>query len=347
MNGIVLAAIAWLGIFSSVNDVSTRYYPLVQKESNIEVVMVSPVYSRATEKKGLAQFRIGALNGIKSVTINGNKPESVDRQIFTSSFWHQQGENRFTVVVTDNLDVTATFKFHAKMDVDLTYHVPILKYHYIAQHPSNELYLEPELFDQQMKYLSDNGYHSITFAQLNDHLLRGTPLPSKAIIISFDDGYYNMYTNAYPILKKYGFVGSFGIITGKVQVKAGTRVYMNWGEIQQMSAAGMEMVSHTVNHKELQKLNDAELTAELRDSKAVLEQKLGKPVKTVIYPSGGVSDAVVKKAKLLGYESGRINSLPKAFESRYPSANTLFYLSSIGLYKGDDSTVLAKYLKEY
>jgi peptidoglycan/xylan/chitin deacetylase (PgdA/CDA1 family) len=315
---------------------------LLNEESlAIKVEMIEPVYNVTNKKTGIAKFKVTTPYGIKSVFINDIEVMKEDGDIYSLPFEHQEGSNIFNISVTDNNDIVAKQSFN--WQINIRYYVPILKYHHISNELTNSLYEQPELFDEQMKYLHENGYNSITFEQLNDYLLREVELPPKSIIISFDDGYYDNYTNAFPILQKYGFIGSIGVITGKVEPEGRTkRMYLKWSEIQTMSAAGIEIVSHSVNHKELDKLNDADLTIEIRDSKTTLEQKLGKAVKTIIYPYGMENENVIQKAKEYGYEAGRGNVV-----TSYPSKEGIYNLPAIGIYRDMGANELKLELDRY
>ena len=81
--------------------------------------------------------------------------------------------------------------------------VPVLNYHQINDRDENALTVHTDQFEAQMKYLADNGYHTITPEDMVDAWENGTELPDKPVIITFDDGYADNYRNAYPILKKY------------------------------------------------------------------------------------------------------------------------------------------------
>ncbi len=114
-------------------------------------------------------------------------------------------------------------------------HVPIMMYHYISPAPTHDLLMltltvTPTLFAQQLDYLKQQGYQTITFNQLFDALYYGGPLPKKPIILTFDDGYEDVYQFALPILKAHGYSGMFYIITGKV----GWQGYMNWNELHSL-----------------------------------------------------------------------------------------------------------------
>jgi hypothetical protein len=98
--------------------------------------------------------------------------------------------------------------------------VTILTYHSIEPKPAKKeapmtlhYRIDPKVFEQQMKYLKDNGYSTITFNTLVHYVKDGTPIPEKSVVLTFDDGWKNQYTYGVPVLKKYGFTGTFFIIT--------------------------------------------------------------------------------------------------------------------------------------
>ena len=91
--------------------------------------------------------------------------------------------------------------------------VPVLNYHQINDRDENSLTVHTDEFDEQMKYLSDNGYHAITPEEMMDAWENGTPLPEKPVILTFDDGYVDNYKNAYPILEKYNLKGTIFLIS--------------------------------------------------------------------------------------------------------------------------------------
>ncbi len=171
--------------------------------------------------------------------------------------------------------------------------VPILMYHYISGVPDNDpnpelrqgLSVSPELFNQQLDYLKHAGFHSVTFNQLMNALYYGAPLPRKPLILTFDDGYLDGYTAAYPALKAHGLSGMFYIITGKV----GWQGQMSWPQLREMLANGMQMGSHTVHHVEMGKTYVA--SPELANQEALVSQKdlhdqLGISIQHFCYPYG-------------------------------------------------------------
>ncbi len=182
--------------------------------------------------------------------------------------------------------------------------VPILMYHHLADLPPSASELDrtwtvsPREFDAQMSWLAQNGYHSITFAQLVAHLKRGQPLVGKPVLISFDDGWAEQYSVAFSTLKKYNLVGAFFVYTNAL----GYGQFMTWQQVEEMSAAGMEFGSHTLSHPHLRALTAEAATKEIADSKAILEKHLGKPVIAFDYPSGEYNTAVIDLVRQAGYQ---------------------------------------------
>jgi peptidoglycan/xylan/chitin deacetylase (PgdA/CDA1 family) len=103
------------------------------------------------------------------------------------------------------------------------------------------------------------------------------------VILTFDDGYSDHYSQAFPILKQHAMTGAFAIITGFVE---GGGDYMSWAQIKEMSDAGMEMMSHTVTHIDLNGSDDPTAAGQMRDSRAALEEHTGKAADFFVYPAG-------------------------------------------------------------
>jgi peptidoglycan/xylan/chitin deacetylase (PgdA/CDA1 family) len=178
--------------------------------------------------------------------------------------------------------------------VSRTVAVPILMYHYISGVPANDpnpvlrqsLSVSPELFNQQLDYLKQQGFHSVTLNQLMNALYYGLSLPDKPIILTFDDGYPDGYTAAYPALQAHGFSGVFYIITGKV----GWEGQMNWDQLRELLANGMQIGSHTVNHRDMGNTYLASIDLanwEAQVSQKDLQDHLGISIQHFCYPNGG------------------------------------------------------------
>ncbi len=92
--------------------------------------------------------------------------------------------------------------------------IPVLMYHSIDYEKNNELRIPKDKFREQMQYLKDNGFHPITLDELYSNIVFNTTLQDKPIVLTFDDGYSDNYTNAYPVLKEFGFKATVFVITG-------------------------------------------------------------------------------------------------------------------------------------
>jgi peptidoglycan/xylan/chitin deacetylase (PgdA/CDA1 family) len=171
-----------------------------------------------------------------------------------------------------------------------TAEVPILMYHYISASPSAQdrirygLSVPPEMFDAQLKLLHDNGYSTITLRDLYHHLAIGAPLPEKPIILTFDDGYLDHYTNAFPILQKYGMIGTFFVLTGPAD--EGQPAYLSWNMIQEMSNAGMDIQLHSRAHLDMRNRSYEWLVFQIIGGRQSIEGHTGQPVNFIAYPSG-------------------------------------------------------------
>lgn len=162
--------------------------------------------------------------------------------------------------------------------------VPILMYHHVADSPVNSMVVPLKQFGEELAYLQQKRYNSITMTDLMNALYYGMPLPDRPIIISFDDGYGDAYVGAFPLLKKYGFIGTFALISNVIgYTKEG---YLSADQVREMAAAGMEIVSHTQHHTDLGKATDDQVINELRASRNTLSDIIGWPVQHLVYPYG-------------------------------------------------------------
>lgn len=202
--------------------------------------------------------------------------------------------------------------------------VPILMYHYLSNPPPradairSDLSVGPAQFEAQLAYLREQGYETISMKQLSYALSRDDELPPKPIIISFDDGYRDQYTNAFPLLKKYGFVATFFVFT---QVIDENNVdFLSWDMVKEMHAASMEFGSHSYRHSDLTNRSVDFLVYEILGSKEAIEERIGEPVRFFCYPSGRYDDLaeqVVKSANFWGAvttEWGAAQSFDQRFE---------------------------------
>lgn len=183
--------------------------------------------------------------------------------------------------------------------------IPILMYHYIrvVNDPKDQvginLSVTPAAFAAQMQYLADRGYTTLTMREVHAILAGERPLPPKPIALTFDDGYRDFYTAAWPILQRHGFKATNYVVTNFI----GWDAYMTWPMLQELDASGqIEIGAHTRSHGDLRSQKPERRWDEIAGSKAILEEGLGRPVTTFCYPAGFYNDAAladVKRARFL------------------------------------------------
>ena len=184
--------------------------------------------------------------------------------------------------------------------------VPILEYHYIRVNPDPSdrlgynLSVTPSDFERQMDWLAANGYHPVTLEQVRAYFEQNRPLPDKPVVLSFDDGYLDFYTVAWPVLQAHHFKAVAYIVPGFLNRPA----YMNPEQVQQLDRSGsVEIGSHTMTHANVAAETASELAFQVGQSKSALETLLGHPVVDFCYPSGGFSDSAIAALKSYGYDS--------------------------------------------
>lgn len=198
-----------------------------------------------------------------------------------------------TIATISGISVVSEYKKIVKS-------IPILLYHRVGSEV-DDYTVTTTRFEKDMETLRWEGFNTLTLEQVKKHLQRAnSPLPEKPIIITFDDGYLDNYTNVFPILQKYSMKASFYIITGMV----GLDDRLTISQIREMEAAGMDFGSHTITHRLLAELTYKEAEIELTKSKYDLEQILGKVVDFIAYPGGSYNSDTLKIASEAGYIGG-------------------------------------------
>jgi peptidoglycan/xylan/chitin deacetylase (PgdA/CDA1 family) len=168
--------------------------------------------------------------------------------------------------------------------------VPILMYHRIEVPPLGadkyriDLSAPPISFERQLQYLSANSYKTISLADIYDHLSTGKPLPPKPVVLTFDDGYRDAYTAAFPLLKKYRMIGTFFITTDFINYK--NPDHLTWPMVREMANSGMSIESHARTHRDLRGVGNAVLVWELLGPVEQISYYTGKKPRFFAYPSG-------------------------------------------------------------
>lgn len=196
--------------------------------------------------------------------------------------------------------------FPAFTQAEFTLDVPVLTYHYIREAPNQEedplgfsLSVTPADFREQMNYLAEHGYRTITPAELHGALKNKTLLPPKSVLLTFDDGYEDFYTNAFPILKEFGLKATVFVVTGFAGSEP-TR-YLSWPQIRELDASQLVTIaSHTIAHTNLMKSRNA--FREISQSKRILERQLQHKVSIFAYPFGMVDEFSKQLVAQAGYD---------------------------------------------
>ncbi|WP_405738664.1 polysaccharide deacetylase family protein [Anaerovibrio slackiae] len=176
--------------------------------------------------------------------------------------------------------------------------VMVLNYHKVVdEHMSLSVPLAD--FEQHMKWLKEYGYTSITPEELYEFIVNGSELPEKPVLITFDDGYKDNYTNAYPIMKKYGFKGTIFVVTGFLGVYGN---YMTWEQAKELADNGFSIESHTYSHKSMTEASDEEISKELTKSRDTIKNKLGIEADFMAYPTGTYNLHIAELVQKAGYK---------------------------------------------
>ncbi|MEN8146993.1 MAG: tetratricopeptide repeat protein [Campylobacterota bacterium] len=194
--------------------------------------------------------------------------------------------------------------------------VPILLYHCIGKTPQNSYWIAEDEFSAQMQFLKRNGYESISTGALDN----GTVFPEKPVLITFDDGCENLYTQAYPILKANGLFAEIYLISDAIAETDAERKesrteklgetgqnsvtkYLIWPEVKEMAENGMVFGSHSKSHRLMGELSDEDIAYELMFSKLSIYANTGIKVDSFAYPfgSGNTNSSMHKMLEKYGY----------------------------------------------
>ena len=176
--------------------------------------------------------------------------------------------------------------------------IPVLLYHSISD-DNSRMSLKVNIFENQIKYLKNNGYTSINFNEIDQSA-------KKQIIITFDDGYKDILINALPILKKYDFKATCFFVTNLIgqdnswdinKKNFSKKEIMNINDINNWISSGMHVGSHSHNHLDLTKISEKSLLKELEFSKKILEDKFNTINDIFCYPYGKVNQNVYALTK--------------------------------------------------
>jgi peptidoglycan/xylan/chitin deacetylase (PgdA/CDA1 family) len=193
--------------------------------------------------------------------------------------------------------------------------VPILMYHSISDEPEPgvapyyRLNTSPTVFREHLQFLADRGYRSLSLDELSKLLLEANQGNSclspgclvadqPLVVLTFDDGFRNFFTEAFPALQEHGFTATVFLATSFIgdsrrhfaprstlpPPRSTSTECLTWSEVRELRRAGIEFGSHSVNHPKLVELGGAEIKSEISDSKSEIEQQLGAPITAFCFP---------------------------------------------------------------
>jgi peptidoglycan/xylan/chitin deacetylase (PgdA/CDA1 family) len=172
------------------------------------------------------------------------------------------------------------------------YYVPILNYHSISDnlfgrvHPYNHINTPVSIFEMQMRWLRGAGYRTITLSELTNAFETKQDL-TKTVVLTFDDGYQDFYTDAFLLLRQFGFTATIFLATDRIRdlsVRIEGANYLTWSQVRELHSAGIAFGSHSVTHADFRSLGPEQIDYELGYSKETIEQKIGAPVESFSYP---------------------------------------------------------------
>ncbi len=193
--------------------------------------------------------------------------------------------------------------------------VPILMYHYVESPSATTtlkgLYLEPKIFESQLEALKENNYQTLFVSDVAASLRAGENVDAKSVVLSFDDGYEDFYTKAFPLLKKYNYKATLYVIINAL----GTPGYLTRDQVRELASSGLvEIGSHTFNHPDLRSKKTKDAKFEIEESKKTLEQISGIPVETFAYPFGFFKESFFALETEAGYTAA-VSVIPGAKHS--------------------------------
>lgn len=203
--------------------------------------------------------------------------------------------------------------------------LPILMYHSICSSSGKEgkFIVSETGLEQDLKYISENGYTTVSAAQIIDFVYNGTPLPEKPILLTFDDGYYNNYCYAFPLLKKYNakavisIIGKYTDIYSETEEESPLYSHITWDEAREMCESGLvEIENHSYNSHTTdkgrngtkKKKGESEaayaeyISSDIGKLSEEIYTNLGYKPQLFAYPFGSVSEASYDILKQMGFK---------------------------------------------
>lgn len=364
---------------------------LIQKQHDDSIVKVDDLFSVGAQGFVMSDEEYIDLETIASIygTTIENQTLTINSRSYIfdvekNEILNEQGkvisteikEKKGKILVSENfvqsfLNLTITTQDN-KVMINSKKVVPIIMYHTVDDNPNDTINTQPENFEDQIKALSEAGFTGITPHELHNYYFNQGDLPEKPIFITFDDGYKDNYTNAYPVLKKYNMKATIFVIASRIEHE-GNNSYPNerpkitWEDAAEMSDL-ITIQNHTWDsHRKIdtqgggqigqiagrQQNEDgsweteeqyvARITDDLSKAQNVIAEKMGYDSVVISYPYGEANEKVFEVASSLGAELGV--TVKKGVNYSYDRVMSLKRITVDGNYSGEQLVQLIEETK--
>jgi peptidoglycan/xylan/chitin deacetylase (PgdA/CDA1 family) len=216
--------------------------------------------------------------------------------------------------------------------------IPILLYHHVSASDGGSRYtIGAEAFEEQLRFLAEHGYHTVTVREVAAAIRAGAQLPAKPVVLTFDDGNLNTYTEAWPRLQAHGFVGVVYVVANRL----GSPGFLSAAQLQELASAGWEIGSHSWSHANLTTTERSQWRQEIVGSRVELQRALGPGVESFAYPFGAVTEEIIREAYEAGYTSA-VGLGPSIVHDR----GSLYYLQRREVWGNWDLAVFERLLPD-
>lgn len=202
--------------------------------------------------------------------------------------------------------------------------VPILMFHEVGRENTNGYddanFIRKQDLEAIMLYLSANGYETVTMSQVHDNWTKGTPLPEKCVVLTFDDGYASHFTFVKDIMERFNATATFYIVQDRLFMNLEGR---NVEGLKKIADAGMEIGAHTYSHPDFTNMSYEEIYKEVKTSIDFLENELGIKIETFSFPFGNFNDESIQVLKDLGIKTAVTTKEGKANPNQFASDSIL------------------------
>ena len=179
--------------------------------------------------------------------------------------------------------------------------VPILEYHVVGTPPAGapfpELYVRRSEFAAQLTWLKRHGYQAVSLSRVYDYWTRGYALPPQPVVLSFDDGYPQDFTNVRPLLLRHHWPAVLNLAVQNVLDRK-----LTVPQLRRMVRDGWELAAHTMTHPDLTTVSGSQLRFQVAGSRRWIRQRLHVPVEFFCYPSGRYDAAVLSAVRAAGFK---------------------------------------------